>query len=81
MDQDFLSQIDKVKDLLPETSAEKLDDEVLVCECFCVNVRDIREVCSQTQYVDVQLLQNSLSLGMGCTSCLKMITDWQNKIF
>ena len=79
MDKEFLSQIDRVDELI--SSTEKLDDEILICECFCVNVADIREACQDLATVDVELLQKKFSLGQGCTSCLKNIDSWVNKIF
>lgn len=80
-EKEFLSQIDQVGELLSQLHGEKLDDEVLICECFCVSVRDIREVCDSTQRVDFELLAKKLSLGQGCQSCLRTAQSWQDKIF
>jgi NAD(P)H-nitrite reductase large subunit len=79
MDKEFLSQIDQVDKLL--LSTEKLDDEVLICECFCVNVGDIREVCHSLQAFDLKTVQDNFSLGFGCQGCLKQIDTWVNTIF
>jgi NAD(P)H-nitrite reductase large subunit len=79
MDKEFLSQIDQIDDLIAST--ETLDNEVLICECFCVNVGDIRLACHDQQIVDVKALQDSFSLGLGCQGCLKKIDSWVNKIF
>jgi len=79
MDKEFLSQIDQIDDLI--TSTETLEDEVLICECFCVNVADIRDTCHKQQIVDVKTLQDTFSLGLGCQGCLKRIDSWVNKIF
>jgi NAD(P)H-nitrite reductase large subunit len=76
MDKEFLRQIDSLDELLP---AEKLEDEILICECFCVSAGDIRKICSQE--VDLQLLQVRFNLGQGCHSCLKNSDNWVNKIF
>lgn len=78
MDKDFLLQIENVDEYLSQTF-EKLDDETLICECFCVSAKDIRELC-QT-HVDLDLLQDHFGLGQGCTSCLKNKESWINKIF
>jgi hypothetical protein len=78
MDKEFLRLIETVDELLPEDS-EKLDEETLICECFCVNVKDIRELCSGK--VDLELLQTHLNLGRGCQSCLKRKDSWIDKIF
>jgi NAD(P)H-nitrite reductase large subunit len=81
MDKEFLRQIDQASELTTRDLKEKLDDEVLICECFCVNVRDIREACSATSEVDLGLLKMKFSMGEGCQSCMKAANDWVNKIF
>jgi NAD(P)H-nitrite reductase large subunit len=78
MDKEFLRLIDNVDELL-SSEAGKLDDEALICECFCVNAGDIRERCSGA--VDLELLKRELSLGEGCQSCIKSKEAWINKIF
>lgn len=78
MDKEFLRLIDTVDELIPRP-IEKLEDEVLICECFCVSVADIRELCGT--HVDLDLLKDQLNLGSGCQSCLKKKDDWINKIF
>jgi NAD(P)H-nitrite reductase large subunit len=78
MDKEFLRLIDNVNELIPRPT-EKLDDEVLICECFCVSVSDIRELCKTR--VDLDLLEGQMNLGRGCRSCLKQKDDWVNKIF
>ena len=80
MDKEFLIQIDRMGDLIPEAE-EKLDDEVLICECFCVSAFDVRDAFADTKIVDVQLLQDTLNLGHGCQSCMKNKDTWINKIF
>jgi NAD(P)H-nitrite reductase large subunit len=77
MDKDFLLQIENVGELLSQTF-EKLDDETLICECFCVSAKDIRELCQA--HVDLDLLQDHFGLGQGCTSCLKNKESWIEKI-
>ncbi len=78
MDKDFLRLIENVDELIPQPTA-KLEDDVLICECFCVNVGDIRALCTST--VDIDLLKDRLNLGGGCQSCLKSMDSWVNKIF
>ena len=80
MDKDFLSQIDRVAELLGEPKV-LLDDDVLICECFCVNVADIREACKDLQEFDLKTMQDNYSMGLGCQSCLKRIDSWVHKIF
>jgi NAD(P)H-nitrite reductase large subunit len=79
MDKEFLRQIDQAGELIADLK-EKLDDEVLICECFCVNVRDIREACSAVSDVDLGLLRKKFSMGEGCQSCMKAASEWVNKI-
>lgn len=79
MDKDFLHLIDRVDELI--TREEKLSDETLICECFCVNVGDIREACSSHQVVDLDTLKDNFNLGQGCQGCLKRFENWAHKIF
>jgi NAD(P)H-nitrite reductase large subunit len=81
MDKEFLSQIDQVKELLPDETNEKLQEDVLICECFCVSVQDIREACQELNKVNLDLLKKEFHLGQGCQGCLKRIDSWQYKIF
>ncbi len=76
MDKEFLRQVDQASELLTQVASEKLSDDVLICECFCVNVRDIREACSGTGEV-----RERFSLGEGCKGCVKAAPDWIDKIF
>ncbi len=78
---EFLSQIDQVGELLSLIPTERLSDEILICECFSVSVRDIREACQSIQKVDLELLAKNFCLGQGCQSCLKTAESWINKIF
>lgn len=81
MDKEFFRQIDQVSELLAESRHELLDDEVLICECFCVNVRDIREVCAEQGIVDLETLKAAYGLGTGCQTCIKKQDTWINRIF
>ena len=78
MDKEFLRMMETVDELLPRP-ADKLDDETLICECFCVSAGDIRELCSGE--VDLDLLKTRLNLGGGCQTCLKNKDSWIHKIF
>jgi NAD(P)H-nitrite reductase large subunit len=78
MDREILELIENLDELIAPPQ-QKLDDETLICECFCVNVRDIRELCSTS--VDLDLLKDQLNLGGGCQSCLKNKDSWIDKIF
>lgn len=78
MDKDILRLMENVDELIPHP-AEKLDDDTLICECFCVSAGDIREVCSTS--VDLELLKTRFNFGGGCQTCLKSKESWINKIF
>lgn len=80
MDNDFFRQIDKLDELLDGPPPEKLDDQVLICECFAVSVADIRSF-SEDQKVDLEALKTAFGLGQGCQSCMKRCDYWINKIF
>lgn len=56
-----------------------LDGEVLICECFCVSVDDIRNTCSQG--LDLDLLAKRFGMGSGCKTCLKELSKWQSLVF
>jgi NAD(P)H-nitrite reductase large subunit len=81
MDKEFLRQVDQADEFLTQNLPEKLADEVLICECFCVNVRDIREACHDLGKVDLTVLKHRFSMGEGCGGCVKAAPEWVNKIF
>lgn len=78
MDKDILHLIENVDELIPRPT-ELLQDEVLICECFCVSVGDIRTVCDTK--LDLDLLTDQLNFGSGCQSCVKDLNSWKDKIF
>ncbi len=78
MENDFIEQIENLEDLIGSPK-EKLDDDCLICECFCINVRDIRDRYELA--VDIDLLTRDLSLGRGCQSCLKNKDVWIDRVF
>lgn len=77
--EEILTAIENWDELLETRSNKKLDDEIIICECFCVNVADIRAI--QKKEVNIESLKKSLGLGTGCTSCLKTTHNWKDKIF
>ena len=78
MDKDFLHLMETVDELIHRPT-EKLKDEVLICECFCVSAGDLRELC--TKSVDFDLLKDQFNMGQGCQTCIKNKEDWINNIF
>lgn len=80
-DKDFLSQIDRVHELLGDKPKELLEDDVLICECFCVSVGDIREVCGETKLVDIEKLQQLFHFSQGCGTCIQRKNEWFDLIF
>jgi NAD(P)H-nitrite reductase large subunit len=81
MDEEFFNQIDNLGELLDHSVKEKLAPDTLICECFCVNVQDIRHACSELGTVDFKTLQQVFGLGTGCGSCLKNSDSWKSRIF
>ncbi len=81
IDKEFLHQMDQLNELLDDPRAlEKLENETLVCECFCVNVGDIRSVCAELGTVELELLRATFSMGSGCGSCIKKSDYWINRV-
>ena len=78
MDKDFLRLMENVDELISRPT-DKLEDETLICECFCVNAGDIRNVC--TSSVNLDQLSDRFNMGQGCQSCIKNKENWINKIF
>ena len=78
MDKEFLRLMGNVDELISRPT-DKLEDETLICECFCVNAGDIRNVC--TSSVNLDQLSDRFNLGQGCQSCIKNKENWINKIF
>lgn len=81
MDKEFLRQIDKVDELLGDHSTLKFDNDVLICECFCVSAGDIRQFYGNSKEVDLKTLEMNFGFGQGCKSCLKTSNEWIEKIF
>lgn len=79
MDKELLAEIDQLNDLLP--NKELLEDELLICECFCVSVADIRALCQEDMKVDLDLLNKTYGMGDGCKSCVGKVNTWINKIY
>ena len=80
LDTEFLKQIDEFSENL-ESPKELLADEILICECNCISVADIRSQLSSPEELSEEILKSSLGLGSGCSSCLKSLSEWKNKVF
>ncbi len=50
-------------------------EDVLICECYCVSVSDIKRVCPEGS-LDLEKVQLELNLGLGCQSCLNNRAQW-----
>jgi NAD(P)H-nitrite reductase large subunit len=82
MNKEFFQQIDQVNELISDhLYSEKLDDETLICECFCINVADIRRACAGQQAVNLELLSTDFNLGKSCRSCLDKKSYWISRVF
>lgn len=79
MSREIIHLMENLESLIPET-IEKLSDEFLICECFCVSAGDIRGLYTQGKPSVEQLIQ-VFGLGTGCQGCLNRKDDWINKLF
>jgi hypothetical protein len=77
MDEEILVLMDSLGEFIPEV-IEKLAEDDLICECFCVNAAMVREICPN--HIDLTLLREKLNLGNGCQDCLKRKEDWINRV-
>ncbi len=71
--------ISEALEALQDWGQPALDGEVLICECFCVSVNDIRSTCPEG--LDLDLLAQRFSFGTGCMTCLKDLPKWQSLVF
>lgn len=62
-----------------DASQDKLDKDILICECMCISVGMIRENLIDKE-LDVSFLTREFGLGTGCSSCLKNLEQWKGKI-
>jgi NAD(P)H-nitrite reductase large subunit len=72
MKNDFERQIDQWRDIAICDNTN-LSNEVLICECFCVSVGDIRKCFSSVEDFDAKVLEEKFGFSTGCSSCLKDI--------
>ena len=75
-DQDL--DISEAIDALQDRTHPALDGEVLICECFCVSVNDIRSTCPDD--LDLDLLAQRFGFGTGCMTCLKDLPKWKSLV-
>lgn len=70
-------EIAEANEALGEWKRPVLADDVIVCECFCVSLGDIRNAALEMGgEIDVEYLQQRFHLGTGCGSCLKRREEW-----
>lgn len=81
MSADLDKEIREAQEALQDWKRPALADDVLICECYCVSVLDIRQTCSADAQINLDLLREKYGLGGGCSRCVKEINDWKNLIF
>ena len=54
-----------------------LADDLLICECYCVSLGEIRAFIKESGSADIENLQQRFQLGTGCGSCLKRREYWE----
>jgi NAD(P)H-nitrite reductase large subunit len=70
---EFYQLIDSYHELVAQEQNPITDKDELFCECFCVSYNDIIELCPTGASFDKNLIQEKLSLGLGCGQCFKRI--------
>lgn len=80
MKEEFIHQIDCWKEMIADEE-HKLEDEMLICECFCVSVGDIRNRFKNKNDFNLELIKSERGFSSGCTSCLKQLDEQLDKIF
>lgn len=81
MDYEELKMLEEAR-LQTESSdkqEEAISDDVLICECMCISMGDIREFCKENE-AKLSNLSRELGLGTGCSSCSKSFDQWKDKI-
>lgn len=81
MDKDFLHNIDNLAHIVSWQDQELLADEILICECNCINVGTIRKTLTGKEELNPKVLKEKLNLGSGCNSCIKSLDSWMDKVF
>lgn len=58
---------------------QQWSDDLLICECMCISLGQIREIVGKNE-VNLTLLREQLGVGTGCSSCLKSFEQWKTRI-
>ncbi|MBL7664145.1 MAG: (2Fe-2S)-binding protein [Bacteriovoracaceae bacterium] len=58
-----------------------LDNNLLICECNCVSVAEIKSLFKQRSEIDLEILKQKFGFGSGCQSCVKNKDTWIDNIF
>lgn len=83
LDKEFLEAIEAFENEFVDHKCQKvlLADDVLICECCCVGVLEIRETCKEPKNLTEEFLRDHLGMGTGCSTCIKNMPEWKNAIF
>ncbi len=57
----------------------KLQEDILICECMCISVEDIRDIFNE-HGKSLAVLQEKLGLGSACSTCIKSKDAWLDLI-
>lgn len=79
MDEDFLNTIDNYYDLIADNSNKMHDDE-LICECFCVSLKDIKAHMKHNGEICLEALKDELNMGKSCANCIKNASSWMKNL-
>lgn len=76
MNSDLDKDIREAQEALADWPMKPLDEDSVICECFCVSVSDIKETCPGS--LDLVLLRQTFGFGNGCGTCIKDLEKWKN---
>jgi NAD(P)H-nitrite reductase large subunit len=76
---DLDKDISEAQNALQEWKHSSLPRETVICECYCVSVGDVLDICPQA--LDLELLAERFGLGTGCKSCLKDMPRWHSLLY
>ncbi len=72
--------LDEARAILDSTAKDlKMSDDYLICECMCVSAGEIRELLREKEF-SLDLLRQKFKLGSGCSSCLKTMPQWRERL-
>ena len=69
-------EIEEAKLALEEALLLENTEDLLICECSCVGLKEIQAFCEKQNQISLNDLKNSLGVGDGCGKCIKNQGQW-----